>query len=197
MFSSSVVDQVRLSFGHVVQNYTIHARVAERLAARGLRVRMAILALLALAVIATVLSTFFGHVFQIAAAIAAGLALVGYTIYVATNIETRLQAHRSLAHRLWLMCERYRSLLAEVQDGLLDHAAILERREKLIDQVHAIYEQGFSMDQQAFETARQPPGNPGNNIEGAGFSEQQIDQYLPASIRSSATMRPVGASVPH
>jgi hypothetical protein len=196
MFSVSVVDQVRLSFGHAVQNYTIHARAAERLAALGLRVRITILALLALAVGATVLGTFLGHVFQIASVVAASLALAGYTLYVATNLETRLQGHRALAHRLWLMCERYRSLLAEIQDGLLDHTAILERRERLIEQVHAIYEQGFPVDQQAFETARQPPLE-SEAGEAGGFSEQQIDQYLPLSIRRSANMRPAGASVPH
>ena len=157
MFSVSVVDHVRLSFAQVVQNYTVHARATERLATLGLKARLTVLVLLALAASASGLSLFRGRDYQIAAAVITGLALAGYTVYVATNIEARVSAHRSLAHGLWLMCERYRSLLAEIQDGMLDDAAILERRETLIQQVHAIYEQGFPLDQPAFEGTRQRP----------------------------------------
>ena len=32
MFCLSVVDHIRLDFGHVAQNYTVHADAAERLA---------------------------------------------------------------------------------------------------------------------------------------------------------------------
>jgi SMODS and SLOG-associating 2TM effector domain family 4 len=193
MFAVSVVDQVRLSFGHVVQNYTLHARKAERLAALGLKVRLAVLALLALATSATVLSLFRGHAYQIAAAVLVGLALVSYSTYVAANIETRTCGHRALAHRLWLQCERHRSLLAEAQDGLLDTAAILERRDVLIKQVHAIYEQEFPVDQAGLEAARQLPAE----AESGGVSEHQIDRYLPVSTRRDTNAESPAPPVPH
>ena len=43
MFSVSVVDHVRLSFAQVVQNYTVHAPAAERLATLGLKARLTVL----------------------------------------------------------------------------------------------------------------------------------------------------------
>jgi hypothetical protein len=175
MFAISVVDEIRLSFGHVVQNYTLHARAAERLATLGLKVRLVILALLALATSASILGLFLGHAYQVAAAIMAGLALVGYAIYIATSIETRMSGHRAFAHRLWLPCERYKALLAETQDGLLDIVAILARRDALIKEVDAIYEQGFPVDQAAFETARQLAAE----SEPDGVSEQSPSPSVP------------------
>jgi hypothetical protein len=157
MFSLSVVEHVRLNFSLAVQNYTVHARAAERLAAVTLRFRIAILVSFAIATGAIVVSLFRpGREYQIAAAVLAGLALAGQTLFMALGLENRVYAHRWFAHRLWLVCDRYRSLLAEIQDGLVDDAAILRRREILSEQVHAVYEQAFPIDQRAYETARQP-----------------------------------------
>src|ERR1700730_6483500 len=123
MFCVSVVDHVRLNFGHVVRNYTVHARAAERMAALALQLRMTVLALFSLATGAMVLNLLrTGRGYQIAAAVLAGLALAGFTVYVAIGVESRVYSHRLFAQRLWVMCERYRSLLAEIQDGLIDEA---------------------------------------------------------------------------
>jgi hypothetical protein len=156
MFSFSVVEHVRLSFSLAVQNYSLHARAAERLAGLTLRIRLAILSTFALAT-GTIVASLFRpeRGYQIAAAVFAGIALIGQTIFLAWGPETRVYTHRSLAHRLWLICERYRSLLAEIRDGLVDEAAIVRRGETLGEQVHAVYEQGFPVDQPGFENARQ------------------------------------------
>ena len=76
--------------------------------------------------------------------------------YLAVGLEGRVHAHRSCAHQLWLVCDRYRSLLGEIEDGLLDRATILQRRDELSAQVHAAYDQAFSLDQKAYESLRQP-----------------------------------------
>jgi len=192
MFAVSVVDHVRLNFGHVVQNYTIHASASERLASLALKARITVLALLAAAMGSTILG--FLHQtrgYQIAALVCVVVAFTGHAAYVATGVESRLFNHRLLAHRLWLMCERYRSLLSEIQDGLLSEAALVERRESLIQDLHAIYEQGFSVDQPAFETKRQMP------VSAGGFNEQQIDDFLPPSARRGAELRSAGLPVSH
>jgi hypothetical protein len=157
MFSVSVLEHLRLNCGLVVQNYTTHARAAERLAALALKTRMTILGLLALATAATVFSLFRpAREYQIVAAVLAVAALAIYVTAIAYGIEAKVHSHRLLAHRLWLLCERYRGLLAEIHDGLVDDAAILQRREALIEQGHWIYEQGFPIDQPAAESLRQP-----------------------------------------
>jgi hypothetical protein len=181
MFSLSVIEHLRLNFGLVVQNYTAHARAAERLAAIALKAKMAILGLFALATFSIVLSLFRpAREYQIAAAVMVGLALAAHALTVAYAIDARVSSHRLLAHRLWLLCERYRGLLTEIQDGLVDDAAILQRRELLSEQVHATYEQGFAVDQQAFESMRQLP----LEDNGQAITDAQIDQLVPVARKA-------------
>jgi hypothetical protein len=181
MFTLSVVEHLRLNFGLVVQNYTAHARAAERLAAAALKAKMATLALFALATASIALSLFRpGREYQIAAAVIAGVAFIVHVMTLAYGIEARVASHRLIAHRLWLTCERYRGLLTEIQDGLVDTAAILHRREILSEQVHMIYEQGFPVDQQAYESMRQLP------LESTGevITDAQLDQLVPAARKA-------------
>jgi len=150
-----VVDHIRLNFDRTSQNYTPHAKAAERLAVTTARVRIGVLILLAVAAVAAATSLVeAGRPFQIAAAVAAGLAFAAHAAYLALGVEGRVHAHRSCAQRLWLVCDRYQSLLSEIEDGLLDRASVLQRRDELSAQVHAAYDQAFSLDQKAYEGAR-------------------------------------------
>jgi hypothetical protein len=181
MFSLSVVEHLRLNFGLVVQNYTAHARAADRLAAVALKAKMGILGLFALATGTMVLSLFRpAREYQIIAAVIAGIAFAGQAVTVGYGIEARILSHRLLAHRLWMICERYRGLLTEIQDGLVDDAAILHRRETLIEQVHATYEQGFPLDEPAFESMRQLP----LETSGEPITDARLDQLVPAARKT-------------
>ena len=158
MFRLGVVDHLRLNFDRTSQNYMVHAKAAERLAALTSRVRIAVLTLLGVAAAAAMISLIEpGRPFHLAAAIAALLAFGAHATYLAVGLEGRVHAHRSCAHRLWMVCDRYRSLLSEIEDGLLDRATVLQRRDELTAQVHAAYDQAFALDQKAYESMRQPP----------------------------------------
>lgn len=157
MFSLTVVDHVRLDSEHTAQNYTVHARAAERIVRLVFTCRIVIAALLAVATSATMATLFFsGRGYQIAAVVATALALFTFATYAVLGLEARLFAHRSFAHRLWLVSERYRSLLAEVHEGMVDAPTLLRRRDELIHDVHAIYEFGFGADQSGHESVRLP-----------------------------------------
>ena len=159
MFRISVVDHIRLNFDRTSQNYTLHAKAAERLAVTTARIRVGVLILLAIAAVAAATGLVeAGRPFQIAAAIAVGVAFAAHAAYLAIGVEGRVHAHRSCAQRLWLVCDRYQSLLSEIEDGLLDRASILQRRDELSAQVHAAYDQAFSLDQKAYEGARLSSG---------------------------------------
>ena len=181
MFALSVIEHLRLNFGLVVQNYTAHARAAERLAAASLKAKMAVLGLSALATFSIVLSVFRpAREYQIAAALLASVAFAVHIATVAYGIEARVYSHRLLAHRLWLMCERYRELLTEIQDGLVDDATILHRREILSDRVHAVYEHGFPADQHAYESLRQRP----LETTGEAITDAQLDALVPVARKA-------------
>jgi len=179
MFRISVVDHIRLNFDRTRQNYTLHARAAERLAVTTARVRIGVLILLAVAAVTAAASLVEGRYFQIAAAITAGLAFAAHAAYLAIGVEGRVHAHRACAQRLWQVCDRYQSLLSEIEDGMLDRASILQRRDDLSAQEHAAYEQPFALDQKAYESARQAASA---EPKPAGASDEAPPPVLPAPM---------------
>ena len=180
MFRLGVVDHLRLNFDRTSQNYMVHARAAERLATLTSRVRIAVLTLLGVAAAAAMISLIEpGRPFHLAAAIAALLAFGAHATYLAVGLEGRVHAHRSCAHRLWMVCDRYRALLAEIEDDLLDRATVLQRRDELSAQVHAAYDQAFSLDQKAYESMRQPSEEDGQDQESG---DQHRDSVVHDSV---------------
>ena len=157
MFSLTTIDLVRLDSDHAGQNYTVHARAADRLARAAFIGRIVIVSLLAVAMAADILSLMQpARAYQIVALAAAVLALVVFAVYAVLGLESRVGAHRHMAHQVWLVAERYRSLLAEVSDGMIDVPGLLRRRDDLIHELHAIYGRGFGPDQPAEESERLP-----------------------------------------
>jgi hypothetical protein len=160
MFGLGIVDHVRLNLTRTGENYTVHARAAERLARMTAWTRIGVLILLVAAAGSSVVSLIEGpRPFQIAAVIAASLAFAGYAVYVGWGFEGRVAAHRLCARNLWLVCERYRSLLTEIRDGLLDRDAIIRRRDELAVETHHAYGLAFPLDQLAYEDLRQSGGD--------------------------------------
>jgi len=90
------------------------------------------------------------------AVVTSGIAMAAFALYGVFGVESRVLAHRAIAHRLWIACERYRALISEAGEGVIDRAALLTRRDELIEEVHGIYERGFGPDQKAFESRRLP-----------------------------------------
>ena len=155
MFSLTIVDHIRLDSDHVAQNYMVHARGAERLVTAAFAFRIVIVSLLAVALMANIANLLTaGRQYQVTAIVAAAVALIAFAIYTVLGLEARVAAHRVFAHRLWLIAERFRSLLTEVTDGLVDPNALLRRRDDLIHELHSTYEFGFGIDQQGHETMR-------------------------------------------
>ena len=181
MFDLGIVDHVRLNLTRTGENYTVHASAAERLAGLTARIRIGVLALLLIAAAASVMSLLdLGRGYRVAAVIAAALAVAGHAAYIAWGFESRVNAHRVCAHNLWLVCERHRALLAEIQDGAVDRGTILRRRDELAQQTHAAYAQMFPLDQSAYERLRQ-------SVSGGAESEggQSAPQAHAASGRAS------------
>jgi hypothetical protein len=155
MFSLTVVDHVRLDSEQAARNYTVHARAAERMASLGFIGRLVITGLLAISTAAAVINLLSpGRVSQVAAVVASAAALFAFAAYGILGLEARLFAHRSFAHRLWLVSERYRSLLSEVTDGTVDGQALLRRRDELLVTLHTIYEIGMGSDHAGYEVER-------------------------------------------
>jgi hypothetical protein len=179
MFQLSLVDHIRLSFGTVAASYRAHSKAASSLAARASWARIVPVVLMGLATGACLLALTGRRPFQIAAAALAALAFFGQAIAASLDLEPRAYAHRACASRLWLLCEKYRALLAEVHDGLLDLRQVTERRDMLMREVQSVYEHTLPADRDAYQIAREALGTIGDTP----ASDGDIDRLLPASLR--------------
>jgi|SRR5262245_8155446 len=158
MFSLTVIDHVRLDSERVAQNYTVHAAAAERIVRLITIFRVSLVVLLAAAASAEIATVAFPRGVSPTTAAAAGMAaLVSFSIYGALGLESRLSAHRLFAHRLWAVAERFRLLLAEVNDSVIDGPTLLARRNDLVAELDAIYQFAFGVDHAAYEGLRLPP----------------------------------------
>ena len=181
MFQLSVVDHIRLSFASVASAYEGHAEAAARLARWGWHSRIAVLSLLGLACVAELMALQGGRPYLIAAIVGSTLAFGACAAWVGLDLEPRIHAHRSSAAKLWLLCEQYRALLAEVQDQMLDPQAIAGRRDLLAREVQTIFDCAAPADRETYEIARKALGG----VKRTGYSDIDIDALLPPSLRRS------------
>ena len=187
MFSLSVVDHLRLSFGHAVQTYTAHARSADRLTSRARGARLVVLVLIGVAAAASVVALVVpARVPLVTAAIAAAVAFGAHAIVVAIDWDGRASAHRICAGRLWLVTERYRALLAEIQDGLVEGQDIASRRDALMQQVQSIYEQAPPFGREAYAAAADAVSSRAR----PALTEAQIDEFLPPTLKKQTQAEP-------
>jgi hypothetical protein len=180
MFQLSVIDHIRLSFGSAIAAYEGHAEAAGRLALWSWYAKLATLVLAAGTAVLSGLAVQRGGVYQPVAAVVAVIALIGVAAYVAFDPQPRIYGHRASAARLWLVCEKFRALLAEAHDELLDLSAIKEKRNALLQEVAGILEQGPPADRETYRITR-------NVLAGThqeGYSDADVDRYLPQSLRS-------------
>jgi hypothetical protein len=181
MFQLSLVDHIRLSFGSVVTSYRSHARAAERLSSRAWQSKVAVMLLLGLATGASLIALTGARPFQIAAAVLAAITVLVFALATSMSFESRAYAHRACAAQLWLLSEKYRALLAEVHDGLVDLGAVTKRRDELMREVQVVYEHALPADRDAYQIAREALG-----AGESAPSDQDIDKMLPASLRQPA-----------
>jgi len=181
VFQLSIVDHIRLSFGSAATSYRAHARVAERLATRAWQSRVVVMVLFALATGASLVALTGIRQAQVVAAALAALAVLTFAVYLSLGFESRAYAHRACAAQLWLICEKYRALLAEVHDGLVDLPAITRRRDDLMSEVQIVYEHALPADREAYRIAREALG-----AGESAPSDQEIDRLLPVSLRQPA-----------
>jgi len=179
MFQLSVVDHIRLSFGDVIRGYKVHNAAAEQLAHRAWLIRTFILTLLGLGVImsATLLVSD-TRLLRMASPVFVSAGFLLYAASLVFDLGPRIQAHRSTATRFWLLCEKYRALLTEIQDGLIDMPQVRERRDALIADVHAVMERSGELG----AIARSP-----STIDSLATADAEVDAFMPSARKGTPT----------
>jgi hypothetical protein len=141
MFNLTLHDHLHLTFSEIIQRHNVHASKAQSQARWSRRLRGAEAVLMVGATITATGAAFaYGQGLAIAAASMAGAALVVLLVNLTFDLDASARAHAACGAPLWGLRERYRSLLSDLHDGALSADAARVRRDKLIDELRAIYE---------------------------------------------------------
>lgn len=94
------------------------------------------------------------------------------------RLSEQIAQHRKASDELWLIRERYISLLTDFP--VLSEAEIAAERDKLRDDTHEIYKSSPKTDSKSYGQAQ----NALKNEEEQFFSTEELDKMLPQHLRS-------------
>ena len=141
MFNLTLHDHLHLTFNEIIQRHDAHAAKAHSRARWSRRLRGGEAVLIG-GVGMTAAGAALGHgqVLAIVAASMACLALIILLVDLTFDFDASARAHAACSSHLWGLRERYRSLLSDLHEGALDITDARLRRDKLMDELRAIYE---------------------------------------------------------
>lgn len=179
----TLLDHLRLTFGHVVYRHRAHSQIAHAHArwSRWLRVIEASLLILVVFSACGVAFTK-GAAYAVLCVVFALVAIAALLIDLVFNLESSARAHAACAAQLWLIRERYRSLLSDLADGATDLEGARHRRDALMSELHAVYENAPAADRPAYQAAARSA----SVVDEPALSDEEIDLFLPKSLQKPA-----------
>ena len=181
MFQLTLVDHLRMTFGHIVYQHRAHAQIAYSRARWNRRIK-AFEALLVTAVAVTALGAAFGkgYVYEIASAVLAILAVICLSLHFAFDPDRSAQAHAACATRLWYIREQYQALLSDLADDAVDVNTVRRRRDDLAMELRGVYVHSPLADPHAYQSAAKAI----LASDERSVSDEEIDRFLPKSMQS-------------
>jgi len=174
--------QLRECYGRVVYSHKTHEKCADILLNRLSTLKLWQIILSALTT-AGFVSTFFGS-----GEIGAGIGVFISTILLVLNAYTKnydlgelAQKHKQAANEIWLIREKYLSLLTDLAIGKKTLEDIQEIRDLLLESLHAVYVGSPSTTFEAYKKAQ----NSLKMQEDMTFSDEEIDAFLPNELKRS------------
>ena len=172
--------QVRECYGRVVYAHKTHEKCADILLSNLARIR-----LLQIGLSAITTAGFIGAVFGAGQFTTVG-GLIVSTSLLALNAYTKnydlgelAQKHKQAANDLWVIRERFLSLLVDIAMKERPLETLQEHRDKLIEQLHTVYSGAPSTTFKAYKKAQRAL----KTLEDMTFSDAEIDAFLPKELK--------------
>ncbi len=176
MFSLTLLDHLRLTFSQVVERHKAHMNTAQSHARWNRRLRGSEALLMGGVTIAAVGSAFGdGRAFGIVAAVLAGSALIILLVHLTFDFESSAQSHATCSTHLWQIRERYRALLSDLHDGVVEVAEARLRRDKLMDELRIVYEKTPVTQLKDYQALRRST----ESTDGADLADEEVKLFLP------------------
>ncbi|RWT06311.1 hypothetical protein DN600_10630 [Aeromonas caviae] len=172
--------QLRECFGRVVYSHKTHEKCADILLKRLSTVKLWQIILSALTT-----GGFIAAVFG-AGDIGALVGIVISTVLLVLNAYTKnydlgelAQKHRQAGADLWIIREKYLSLITDLRMGEKPLESLQTERDVLLEQLHAVYSGAPSTTYEAYKKAQEAL----QQLEDMTFSDAEIDAFLPKELK--------------
>lgn len=174
--------QLRECFGRVVYTHKTHEKCADILLKRLSKVKLWQIILSAVTT-----AGFIGAAFG-AGQIGALLGVLVSTALLALNAYTKnydlgelAQKHRQAGADLWIIREKYLSLITDLKMGEKPIESLQVERDALLEELHAAYSGAPSTTYEAYRRAQEAL----QKLEDMTFSDEEIDAFLPKQLRKA------------
>jgi hypothetical protein len=176
--------QLRERYGRVVYSHKTHEKCADILLARHSLIKVWQIVLSAFTT-AGFVSTFFPKTSAVGAAIGfllstALLVLNSYTKDY--DLGELAQKHKQAATDIWLLRERYLSVLTDLAAHARSMEALRAERDELLTALHTVYAGSPSTTYAAYKKAQEAL----QRHQDMTFSEAEIDEFLPSELKRGA-----------
>lgn len=179
-------DQIRECFGRVVYSHKTHEKCADILLTRLSYTKITQIVLSAITT-AGFVSVIAGdsNVGAIFGAFVSVILLALNSYAKSVDLGQLAQKHRSTAADLWLIREKYLSLLTDLKSQSTETDAAIAKRDKLLLDLHEVYNAAPSTMNSAYEKAQKAL----KFKEDLTFRSSEIDAFLPESLKKDDERR--------
>jgi len=179
--SRSILEgQIRECFGRVVYSHKTHEKCADILLDRLGKIKLAQIILSAITTvgfIAAVLGS--GKIGAVAGIVVSTILLVLNTYVKDYDLGELAQKHRQSANDLWIIREKYITLITDIRMGERPIGGIQKERDELLEQLHSAYSGAPSTTYQAYKKAQEAL----QRLEDMTFADSEIDAFLPKELK--------------
>ena len=172
--------QLRECYGRVVYSHKTHEKCADILLSNLARIKLWQIILSAI-----ITAGFIGAVFG-AGQVSAILGIIMSTALLALNAYTKdydlgelAQKHKQSASDLWIIREKYLSLLVDLALREKSLENLQQQHDKLIEQLHTVYSGAPSTTFKAYKKAQEAL----KKLDEMSFTDKEIDNFLPKELR--------------
>ena len=174
--------QLRECFGRVVYTNKTHEKCADILAARLSLIKVSQIVLSAIATggfIATAIEP--GKMGALIGVVVSTMLLILNAYTKNYDLGELAQKHRQAGADLWMIRERYLSLITDLRMEEMPIESLQKERDQLLVDLHAIYSGAPSTTYKAYKRAQVAL----KQLEDMTFSDSEIDAFLPKELKKS------------
>lgn len=167
-------------FGRVVYSHKTHEKCADILLARLATIRVWQIILSAATTAGLIVGVLGKNEASTILSLFISAVLLALNAYTKDNDDGALaQKHRKTGNDLWLIRERFCSLLVDIAMKEKPLETLQQQRDQLIEQLHAAYAAAPSTNSKAYKQAQEAL----QKNEDMTFSDEEIDAFLPKELK--------------